>query len=126
MMDRIFIITPVEDNTVNKVSNLIRSTIIIGGTLLGLRYDKERKRWQYSQLESAGWIFLLGLPIGLVVFGELFSIIIWALMVFIILAISNIDTVIAVIPELYKYGPDGEVIEKEEEKCQPLHSFLCI
>lgn len=75
--------------TIRNVSMTIKSIITAGANLVGLRLIE--RRWDYTQLAIAGWCFLVGLPLGFVFLGSIFSVAAWAAIIFITLILSNLD-----------------------------------
>lgn len=94
---------------INRISYIIKSTTNIGANLIGLRCIE--RRWDYSQLVITGWVFLLGLPIGFIFLGTLFSFPTWTTIVTSTLILYNFSYTIETISQANK----ERKITKEEQ-----------
>jgi len=98
-------------NIARKVSDFFRGTVRIVGSLFGVKWHGE---WVYDSLLMAGWIFLLGLPLGALLFSaEMFSIGLWLTIVLTVLMIVNMDDALLLMSNYLSYGVDG-VVEGDE------------
>lgn len=88
------LINSLKDLTTNKaerLSELTRKIINICGLFIGIR--KKDNKYDFHRFTSTAWIFLVGIPLGLVFLGNSFSISIWAIIVGIITIFCNLDYV---------------------------------
>jgi hypothetical protein len=67
--------------------------------------------WKFDGLITAGWVFLLGLPIGTIVLGSSFSLLLWSIIVVITTMLVNADDAIYFVLWLKENNLDGEVKE---------------
>ena len=72
------------------ISGFVKSFIKIIARLFGIK-ELGNHRYDSSQLSSAIWIFILGIPVGLFFIGLEFPILIWLSIIFGLLAIVNLD-----------------------------------
>jgi hypothetical protein len=85
-------ITQLVQETIEFISNFFKKTIKFSGNLIGIKCIEERI--DYNQLLTAGWIFIIGMPIGLIIFGSQFSIPVWLFIITIGLILYNIEHII--------------------------------
>lgn len=74
----------------NHLSYCTKSIITVAARLFGIRIQKDGE-YDSKQLASAVWIFILGTVTGLFIFGIDFPIMIWAIVVFSMLTLVNLD-----------------------------------
>ena len=72
------------------LSSMIKKMISSCGNLLGI-YTLEDGTLDFTQLMSAGWVFMLGMPVGVVFLGSLFSTKIWLCAILVALVAINLD-----------------------------------
>ena len=97
------------------IANMFRGTVWVIGTLLGVKW---RGEWGAEGLIIAGWIFFLGIPAGMLLFGPTtFHIGIWLLTVLLILMITNVDDALVQMSNYLTYGVDGTKIPYGEQEC---------
>jgi len=77
-------------NIIMYISSKIKKLISLSGNLLGI-YKLDDGTLDLTQIMSAGWIFMLGMPVGVVFLGPLFSVKIWLCSVFAALTAINLD-----------------------------------
>ena len=70
----------------------------LGVKKLGLNY------WNYEGFLLAVWVFVLGLPVGALLFGTGFFVSLWVAIVFALLLIVNFDEAMNVLYKIRKYG----------------------
>lgn len=80
------------------------------GRLLGVRRVSPEKL-DGSRLVTAGWVFMLGIPMGLVLLGTQFPISTWLVIVLGLLAIVNLDDALLLTSQFAEHGVDGEIEE---------------
>ena len=95
-----------------RISNFFRGAAHIAGTLVGVKWKGE---WTYEGLVIAGWIFLLGVPFGILVAGPAFSLLAWLISVLIVLMIINLDDALVMMSNYLTYGIDGEQVSPYED-----------
>lgn len=74
---------------ITRLSHFASSVVTIMARLFGVQ--KKTDGYDSSQLSSAVWIFMLGIPAGLFAIGAEFPIALWAAIVFGILMLVNLD-----------------------------------
>lgn len=79
---------------------------MVAGTLVGVKW---KGRWNYDPLIIAGWTFLLGLPIGMLLLGSLFSLELWLFLIIFALILANLEDALKQTNNYLQYGVDGEV-----------------
>lgn len=94
----------------NKIPKVLRSLCCLFKTALGIK-DNGDGTEDYRSLTFAGWIFLLGIPTGTLLFGVI-SAEIWFLIVLGLLIMANIDSTIKVFSVLRKTGGAKVTISK--------------
>ena len=88
-----------------KICNFFRGALKVTGTLIGIKW---KGKWSYESLAIAGWIFILGTPVGALILGtNTFSLGLWFLLIIIGLMIVNIDDAATQLKNYIKYGVDG-------------------
>lgn len=92
---------------VSKLSYFVRCCLHILGRCIGIK--KDLREWRFDGLIMAGWVFVLGLPLGAMVVGSGFSIFLWALIVLLATLIVHADDAIHYLAWLQEYTLDGEV-----------------
>jgi len=98
---------------IKRITNFFRGTLHIVGTLIGVKW---RGEWGAEGLVLAGWIFLVGIPVGILFLGPMtFSINTWLAITLIILMITNMDDALIMMNNYITYGVNGEVVERYEE-----------
>jgi hypothetical protein len=70
---------------------------------------KTQTEWRFDGLITAGWVFLLGLPIGTIVLGSSFSLLLWSIIVVITTMLVNADDTLYYVFWLQENNLDGEV-----------------
>jgi hypothetical protein len=81
--------------------------------LIGLR--KVPNGWDTKQVVIGGWLFLAGLPIGLLTLGNYFSLFIWLGIVIAGLTIANLDDALLLIAGEEELD-ERSSIEEEQKK----------
>jgi len=84
---------------------------MVAGTLVGVKW---KGKWTAEPLIISGWIFLFGVPVGVLVAGSYFSLGVWLATVLMVLMIVNIDDALLQMSNYATYGVDGEVETYEE------------
>ena len=75
-----------------KTAHLFRNILSVSQELIGIRKNRRENQLDCDQLIRAGWIFLLGMPLGAMLIGvELFSVPFWAGCVLLVLMLINLD-----------------------------------
>ena len=93
-------------NLIKRISNGFRGTIHVIGSLFGVKWKGE---WCAQGLITTGWVFLIGIPIGMLLVGaEIFSVSLWLGFVLLALMIVNIDDSLNMMSNYITYGVDGE------------------
>jgi hypothetical protein len=90
-----------------KLVNFFRSIARVGGSVFGIR--RKKGKWNFEQVTLAAWVFVVGLPIGTLVLGANFNILMWAAIILLCLWLVNVDETMLLIADLTEYGPDGVV-----------------
>jgi len=78
------------DRIANAVSYAAKGFILVAGRLLGIK-QLDDGRYDTTRLVTAIWVFLFGVPIGLVIAGEGFPIVGWLAVVIAFLIFANFD-----------------------------------
>lgn len=81
------------------VSYAAKGFILVAGRLLGIK-RLDDGRYDTTRLVTAIWVFLFGVPIGLVIAGEGFPIVGWLAVVIAFLIFANFDHSIDLAAEL--------------------------
>ena len=98
---------------ITKISNFFRGACHVIGTLLGIKWIGE---WRAGGLLMASWIFIAGIPVGLLLIGPgTFSISAWLAAVLLVLMIVNIDDALLMMSNYLTYGVNGEIVEPYEK-----------
>jgi hypothetical protein len=84
---------------------------MVAGTLIGIKW---KGKWTHDSLIAAGWTFLIGLPLGVLLFGSLFSLELWLFIIIFILMLANLDDALIQTCNFLQYGVDGEVEPYEQ------------
>ena len=71
------------------VSKSVNSFIKFGGSLLGVYHSDGMI--DSASLVLAGWVYLIGCLIGIIIFGNTFSLASWMIVLLIVIFISNLD-----------------------------------
>jgi len=87
----------------NKVSNYIQSIILVAGRLVGIQRINPDKA-DSSKLVTAGWIFILGIPVGLILLGPEFPMLIWLSIVLGLLMLVNLDDSLILMSNIINNG----------------------
>lgn len=96
------------------ISNTVRGTIWVLGTLIGVKWKGE---WGAEGLIMAGWIFLFGIPAGMLLLGpSTFHAGLWLLAVLLILMITNVDDALVQMSNYLTHGVDGTRFPYGEEQ----------
>ena len=93
-----------------KFCNFCRGAIRVAGTLIGIKW---KGTWCFDSLIIAGWVFVLGLPVGMLLFGQTFSLGVWATLILLIMLIVNIDDALVQMSNFLTYGVDGVIDDGE-------------
>lgn len=93
-----------------KVSNFARGAVIVIGTLFGVKKVEEDK-FNSTGLATAGWVFMLGIPVGLVLLGPQFPMLTWLALVMCVLMLVNLDDALLLTAKFAEDGVDGLVQE---------------
>jgi hypothetical protein len=72
-----------------QTSNFFHKIIHLFAGLVGIR--KKERGYNCQRIVSTGWVFLIGIPIGYIFLGTLFSIPIWASIVLVMTILCNLD-----------------------------------
>jgi hypothetical protein len=96
----------------DKASAFTRGTLRVIGTLIGVKWKGE---WTAEGLCIAGWIFMLGIPAGMLILGASFSLELWLMIILMILIITNLDDALLQMHNYLTYGVDGEVVGDYEK-----------
>jgi len=99
-----------------KISSFFYGATIVTARLFGVREISPGK-FEAGRLYSAAWAFLIGLPLGLILIGTEFSIIIWAAIILASLLIINLDESLLLMVYYIENGTTGEETYQEEQKC---------
>lgn len=94
-----------------KISNFFRGSIHVVGTLIGVRWIGE---WSIEGLFIAGWIFTIGIPVGILIFGTTFPVMGWLAIVLITLMITNLDDALVMMSNYLMYGVNGDKVAPYE------------
>jgi hypothetical protein len=97
-----------------KISERFQRFVTIVARLIGLKRTPEG--WDTKQVIIGGWLFLAGLPIGLMLFGNYFSLFIWLGVVLAGLTIANLDDTLLLIASEGAVEERSIVEELAEEK----------
>lgn len=92
------------------ISRVTTGAIAIGGALCGL--NTIGGEIQVSRLATSGMAFVIGLPLGMILFGPQFNIFVWLTIVIGILFLMNIHSAWEVMMSL-KYGGLDYIMAKE-------------
>jgi hypothetical protein len=92
------------------ISRITTGAVAIGGALCGI--NTVGGEIQTSRLATAGFAFVIGLPLGLLLFGPMFNLTTWLGIVIGILFVMNIHNAWEVLISL-KYGGLDYIIAKE-------------
>ncbi|MFA5163895.1 MAG: hypothetical protein WC441_05270 [Patescibacteria group bacterium] len=87
--------------TTSFISKATTATVLTGGALVGI--TRLNGQVNVTRLTIAGMAFVIGLPLGLIVFGPAFNLLIWGAIVVGTLFAMNLDNVWEVISAL-RYG----------------------
>jgi len=103
-------------NLISRTCDFFRGTLHVVGTLIGIKWTGE---WGAQGLVIAGWTFLIGIPVGMLLLGPTtFSLAGWLFTVLTVLMITNMDDALIMMSNYLTYGVDGEVTDPyEEEQC---------
>jgi hypothetical protein len=93
--------------SLSKLSYFMRCCLHVAAKLVGVR--KDPKQWRFDGLVTAGWVFLLGMPIGAMILGAAFNLALWAIVVVAATAIVNADDALHLVLWLKENNLDGEV-----------------
>lgn len=101
-----------------KISAFLRGTLYALRSLLGIR--PKEGGLDYSAPAAAIWVFVIGIPVGMLVFGsEAFMVSVWFAVVLGMLVLMNLDDTVQMISNFASYGVDGviddQVVEMYEE-----------
>ncbi len=97
---------------VKYISNFFRGFTHVVGSLLGIKW---RGEWDPQGIILAGWVFLIGTPVGMLIIGaETFSIGMWLTLVVLILMLANMDDALTMMSNYLTYGVDGEQVSPYE------------
>ena len=105
---------------VDKISNFFRGSLHIIGTLTGVKWKGE---WSAEGTFIAGWIFIVGIPVGMLLISPSFPITGWLLIVLTVLMITNLDDALVMMSNYLTYGVNGDKVapyerNTEEEELQ--------
>lgn len=75
----------------SELCETLKNILHILGEMLGCRISRDGTL-NCDRLIAACFIFLIGAPIGMLIFGEIFTAPLWGTIVLIVLAALNIDT----------------------------------
>jgi len=94
-----------------KTSAFLRGVLYSLRSLLGIKPSKDGL--DYSAPAAAIWVFVIGIPVGMLLFGnEAFMVSVWFLIVLGMLILMNLDDTVQMISNFFSYGVDGVVKEK--------------
>jgi len=89
----------------NRISNFGKGTLKVIARLFGVEEDHRENRYNSYGLQSAIWIFAIGTPIGMLLFGGAsFSMSIWLGIVFGTLAVVNLDETLVLAGRFLRFG----------------------
>ena len=100
---------------IEKISNFFRGSLHVIGTLFGIKW---KGKWMADGLFIAGWIFVVGIPVGMLFIGPWFSIFGWMIMIMLLLIITNIDDALVMMSNYLTYGVNGDNVEPYEREIQ--------
>jgi len=95
------------------ISNITRGVLYVTGMLLGFKY-RPNGSWDNRSAATIGWLFLGGMPIGILLMPETFSILTWLAICFTIGALCNLQEAIMYAAYILEEGLDGLVEEGVE------------
>jgi hypothetical protein len=93
----------------DRISEATRGIVTIIGRLFGIK--EKGGLVDSSRFLTAGWVFLLGVPVGLILFGTAFPISIWFSSVIGILMLANLDEALILLSSYLGYWMDGVIME---------------
>lgn len=70
--------------------------------------QREKLGWRFDGAIMAGWVYLLGMPLGAIIMGPAFSILLWSVIVVVITALVNADDALYYTLWLKENNVDGE------------------
>jgi hypothetical protein len=97
-----------------KISEKFRRFVTVVARLIGLK--RIPGGWDTKQIVIGGWLFLAGLPIGLLTFGNYFSLFIWLGIVIAGLTIANLDDALLLVTDEEALEERSNVKEVVKEK----------
>lgn len=93
-----------------KISAFLRGTLYTLRSLVGIR--PKEGGLDYSAPAAAIWVFVIGIPVGMLIFGsETFIVSIWFFIVLGMLVLMNLDDTVQMISNFMDYGVDGVVVD---------------
>lgn len=96
-----------------QISRFVTGVTLIGGALVGVTTIRGER--QLARLAIAGMIFVVGLPVGLIILGQAFSVFAWLSIVVITLFLMNLHNVWEVVSALRAGGLDHIMIAQAAE-----------
>lgn len=97
-----------------KISSFLRGTLYALRSLVGIR--PKEGGFDYSAPAAAIWVFIVGIPVGMLLFGsETFMVSIWFTIVLGMLILMNLDDTVQMISNFISYGVDGVIVDKVVE-----------
>ena len=83
---------------ISRLCETLKNILYILGELVGCRISKDGSL-NCDRIIMAGFIFIIGVPIGMLFFGEMFTAPLWGTVVLVILAAANMDTALSKMAE---------------------------
>jgi hypothetical protein len=86
----------------SNLSRFCKNFCLAAGTLIGIK-RRSKDSYDFSQLVVAIGVILAGMPLGLLLLGESFSLVGWTVIVLIFLCMVNLDDTLHTITVLRSY-----------------------